>query len=56
MTSAAQALVERVYTFDALARYVIAETLALGPSPRTASPPSEALVAAKAGHRQPSLN
>ncbi|AMB47577.1 hypothetical protein [Methylobacterium sp. AMS5] len=57
MTSAAQALVERVYTFDALARYVIAETLALGPSPRTAAPsPKKALVAAKAGHRQPSLN
>lgn len=57
MTSAAQALVERVYTFDALARYVIAETLALGPSARAAaSSPTEVLVAAKAGHRQPSLN
>lgn len=57
MTSAAQALVERVYTFDALARYVIAETLALGPSTRAAAlSPTEALVAAKAGHRQPSLN
>ncbi|KQQ17983.1 hypothetical protein ASF53_06320 [Methylobacterium sp. Leaf123] len=57
MTSAAQALVERVYTFDALARYVIAETVALGPSTRAAAPaPTEVLVAAKAGHRQPSLN
>ncbi|GJE70298.1 glycosyltransferase [Methylorubrum podarium] len=57
MTAAAQALVERVYTFDALARYVIAETLALGPLPRPIPPSAEeALVTAEAGHRQPSLN
>ncbi|GJE80341.1 glycosyltransferase family protein [Methylorubrum thiocyanatum] len=56
MTAAAQALVTRVYTFDALARYVIAETLALGPAPRPApsAPPEEALIPAEAGHRHPS--
>ncbi|MGN7127323.1 glycosyltransferase family protein [Methylorubrum thiocyanatum] len=56
MTAAAQALVTRVYTFDALARYVIAETLALGPAPRPApsAPPEEAFIPAEAGHRHPS--
>lgn len=57
MTAAARRLVERVYTFDALARYVIAETLALGPAARAApSPaaqrPDEILVPAEADHRR----
>ncbi|MEV9142731.1 hypothetical protein AB0134_27575, partial [Klebsiella pneumoniae] len=57
MTAAAQALVERVYTFDALARYVIKETLALGPVARHAPPSAgEALVKAEPGQRQPSMN
>jgi hypothetical protein len=57
MTAAAQALIERVYTFDALARYVIKETLALGPVARHAPPSAgEALVKAEPGQRQPSMN
>lgn len=56
MTAAAQALVERVYTFDALARYVIGETLALGPVARPAPPSAQpSLVEAEGGHGQPSM-
>ena len=56
MTAAAQALVERVYTFDALARYVIGETLALGPVARPAPPSAQpSRVEAEGGHGQPSM-
>ncbi|BAU93325.1 hypothetical protein MPPM_4720 [Methylorubrum populi] len=56
-TAAAQAPVQRIDTFDALARYVIEETLAPGPVARPAPPPAgKTLVKAEASHRQPSMN
>lgn len=62
MTAAARSLVERVYTLDALARYVIGETLTANPAaqaslrpPTVSAPAPQPLAAADAGHRRPSL-